>query len=232
MKRTLILLACAGLAAPSVAAERRYSVTDFDRIVVEGPFIVRLATGRSSSAVASGGQNGLDRLSMDVSGQTLRIRRNRNSWGGSSAPEGPLTILVGTRRLRSARVIGPGRLEIDRIEGLAASLTVEGSGHLSAGVVRADNLSVGLAGGGRIELAGTTRRLTADIQGSGDVAGADLRAEDAFITSATSGTVAFAGGRAASVNAFGLGQVVISGRPACTVRGPSAAQVRCGANPR
>ena len=35
---------------PAAAAERRFAVTDFDRVVVEGPYQVRLATGRTTSA--------------------------------------------------------------------------------------------------------------------------------------------------------------------------------------
>lgn len=224
----LILSAFAGV-VPAAAAERRFAVTDFDRVVVEGPYQVRLATGRTTSAVASGSQAALDRLTLDVTGQTLRIRRNRNYWGGNpGAPEGVVAITITTRNLRSARLLGPARLEVDRVEGLSAGLFVEGSGLIRAGGVRADQLMIGLAGGGRIELAGTAQRLTADIQGSGDLAASGLRVEDATITSATSGSVIVAVNRSATVGAFGLGSIEVTGRPACTLRGPNAALVVCG----
>ena len=224
----LSLAVLAAAAAPAAAAERRYSVTDFDRVVVEGPYIVRLSAGRSSTAVASGSQGALDRVSIDVSGQTLRIRRNRNYWGGNpGAHEGPLEIDLTTRGLRSARVIGPGRLELDRAEGLRVDLVVEGSGTLSVAEIAADNLSLGLAGAGRIELAGTTETLTADIQGTGDVAAASLEAETARITTTTTGTIALAVRREVEVNALGLGEVRILGTPACNLRGPNAALVSC-----
>ena len=82
--RALALLCLALVAAPASAAERRYSVTDFDRIEVDGPYVVRLTTGRASAAVATGPQGGLDRLTVEVSGQTLRIRRNRSGWTGDA----------------------------------------------------------------------------------------------------------------------------------------------------
>lgn len=45
MARTaLAIIGAALLAMPAHAAERRYSITDFDRIVVEGPFVVRCGT--------------------------------------------------------------------------------------------------------------------------------------------------------------------------------------------
>lgn len=235
MTRTLLAAALPllALAEPAAAAERRFSVNDFDRLVVEGPYVVRLTAGRSSSAVATGPQAALDRVTLDVSGQTLRIRRNRSSWGGNpGAQQGPLEIELVTRTLRSARLIGPARLEVDRVEGLRVDLIVEGSGILRATNVAADNLSLGLAGSGRIEIAGTAEAVTADIQGTGDVDASQLRADNARITTTTTGTVAMAVARDANVNALGLGEVTIIGRPACTVRGANADQVRCGPEPR
>ena len=232
---TRLLLAFAVLVAaatPAAAAERRYSVTDFDRIEVEGPFIVRLTTGRSSSAVANGSQAALDRATVDVSGDTLRIRRNRANWtGNSGAQTTPPTIEVVTRILRSARLVGPANLEIERVEGLRVNLTVEGSGQLRARNIAADNLSIGIAGSGRMELSGTAEVLTADIQGTGDVDAAQLRAENATITTTTSGTIALEVSREANVTALGLGTIEIIGRPACTVRGPNSDLVRCGEGP-
>ena len=233
---TRMLLAFSALilsAAPAAAAERRYSVTDFERVVVEGPFNVRLTVGRSSSATASGSQAALERALIDVSGQTLRIRRNRSAWGGNpGTQEGPLTIELVTRNLRAARVIGPGRLDIERAEGMRVDLIVEGSGRLHAANVAADNLSIGLAGSGRLEIAGTAEVVNADIQGTGDVDAAALRAENATIVTGTTGEVSFDVARAATVSAYGLGNVTISGNADCTVRGLSADLVRCGSDQR
>ena len=220
----------AAVAAPAAAEERRYAVTDFDRVVVEGPYVVHLVTGRPTAATASGHRAALDRLSLDVTGQTLRIRRNRNQWVGSTAVQGPVTIELATRTLRGARLIGPSELTIDRLAGLRVDLAVEGSGRLNVAAIATDNLTFGLFGSGRLELAGRSGTVRADIQGSGDVAAAQLRAETLTVTSATSGNVALAAVRSATVNALGLGTISVAGRPACTVRGPGADLVRCGAS--
>lgn len=234
MTRLLLAsLALLAAIAPAAAAERRYAVTDFDRVVVEGPYIVSLVTGHPSSATALGSQAALDRVTIDVTGQTLRIRRNRNFWGGNpGAQEGPVEVELRTRNLRSARVIGPGLLELSRAEGLRVDLIVEGSGRLSVAEVEADNLSLGLAGAGLIEAAGTAETLTADIQGTGSVDAPSLRVEQANITTATTGTIELEVVEQATVSAFGLGRVEISGNPACTLRGPNSGLVRCGSDQR
>jgi hypothetical protein len=232
---SLALLALLAAAAPVAAAERRYSVTDFERIVIEGPYIVRLSVGRSTTAIGTGSQAALDRTAVDVQGRTLRIRRNRTNWSGNSTSggqDGPLTIDVTTGSLRSARVIGPGRLDIDRAEGLRVDLIVEGSGRLTATNVDADNLQIGLAGAGTIELAGAAESVIADIQGTGNVEASRLRVENATITTGTTGEVGLQVVRAATINAFGLGTVSVTGGAACTLRGPSADLGRCDSERR
>src|SRR6185295_3276925 len=127
----LALLSLAAFAAPASAEDRRYAVGDFDRLIVEGPYRVHLVTGRASAASAQGRRDALDRVTIDVQGQILRIRRNLNAWGGApGADPGTVTIELATRSLRSARLIGPARLHLEGARGLNLELSVEGSGNL------------------------------------------------------------------------------------------------------
>ena len=223
------LVAAAAFASPASAAERRYSITDFDRVVVEGPYTVRLTTGRPSSAVANGSQQSLDRVSVEVVGRTLRIRPNRSVSGGYPGDRtGPVTVEIGTRELRSATVAGPGSLTIDRAAGLRVDLGLEGSGRLSVGALAADVVTLGAIGSGRVELGGRTEQLRANVHGTADFDGTRLVAEAATISTDSAGRVAVGVSERATVAASGLGEVEIIGSPACTVSGLSAGQVRCG----
>jgi hypothetical protein len=224
-----LLLALAAASSPAVAAERRYSVTDFDRIQIEGPYEVTLATGSSSSARASGDAGGLERVAIDVQGRTLRIRPDRSGWGGYPGdPAGIVRIALTTRALRAATLVGAGSLAIDRARGLKVELSVSGSGTIALAAADADALVVGLLGSGTVSVGGKARQLRATVQGSGDFDGARLRVEDADITAATSGDIATGAARTAKVAALGRGRVEIVGAPSCTITGPSAAQVACG----
>ena len=224
-----LFLTLAALAAPAAAAERRYSVTDFDRIQVDGPFEVTLATGGTSHASATGDQAAIDRVSLDVQGRTLRIRPNRSAWGGyPGAQAGRVRIVLSTRDLRAATVIGPGSLAIDRARGLRLELSLSGSGSLSVGSVEADTLILGLVGSGEMTLGGRAKQLRLTVEGSGDVNGRSLAAEDAQIVAGTSGALVVGAARTAKVTAHGRGHVQILGSPACTLSGPTAALVKCG----
>jgi hypothetical protein len=223
------LAALAFLAAPARGEDRRYAVADFDRLAVEGPYVVHLVTGRPSGASAQGRRDALDRVTIDVQGQTLRIRRNRNAWGGAAGADlGTVTVELATRSLRAARLVGPARLGLEGARGLNVDLSVEGSGTIRAAGVDADHLALALLGSGRLEVAGVARMVNGTFQGTGDIAAANLRAGQATIVTTTSGTVAITVNGPATVTANGLGNVSILGRPVCTARGVAADQVRCG----
>ena len=221
-------------ASPAAASERAYSVTDFDRIAVEGPFVVTLVTGRPSAVLARGEIAALERVAIDVQGRTLRIRASRaGAWGERGAADGgPVEVQVATRTINRATVSGAGRLAIDTVSGLRLDLSVEGAGQLAIGRVAVDTLFAGLAGSGRIALGGTAKAFRANIQGSGDLDAPTLVTDDAIIDSVTAGAVRLGARRSARVNALGLGDVEISGRPACTVTASGAGRVVCGSDQR
>jgi len=188
-----------------------------------------MSTARPSAASAQGTRDALDRVSIDVQGQILRIRRNRNAWGGApGADVGTVHVELATRSIRSARLIGPARLDLEGARGLDVELSVEGSGTIRAAGIDADHLSLALLGSGRLEIAGAARMLNGNFQGTGDVAAASLSAGQAAIATTTSGAVALTVNGAATINANGLGNVRILGRPVCTIAGIASDQVQCG----
>src|SRR3954470_9405027 len=135
------------LPAAAAAADRTYTVTDFDRIQVDGPYEVAVTTGGSSGAQASGSQISLDAVTVEVSGGILRVHANRSAWGGyPGEPVEPARIRVTTHDLKSAGVPGAGSVAVDRLRALREDLSVAGSGRLSVGAIEADQLVVALLG--------------------------------------------------------------------------------------
>jgi hypothetical protein len=225
----------AAFPASAGAAERRFTVTDFDRVQISGAYRVRLATGRAASAIASGPRDALDRVSIEVQGRTLRVRPNRSAWGGypgeqngPGAQNGPLTIVLTTQDLRAATVDGAGLLDVDSAKAMRLELIVAGSGQLNVARVQADTLLLTQMGAGTIRLGGNAKSLRAEIHGAGSVEAAGLTADDAQIAADTAGTVRLRVTRAAKITASGSGDVEILGTPACTVKAIGAGQVKCG----
>lgn len=219
------------LTAAAPVPDRRFTVTDFDRVQVEGPFVVTLRTGVSPSAVAKGDSNvALDRVAIEVQGRLLKVRPNRSAWGGgdSAAGGGPVTIELGGYNVRWVSVIGSARLAVDRLEGQRVDISLSGNGEVRVGAVEADNLVLGAIGAGAISLAGSAKNLRATVLGSASLDGSSLVAEDANLTTDTSGATIVGARRSAKVRAIGIGETRVLGSPACTVEAGGLAQVVCG----
>jgi hypothetical protein len=221
-------LALAG-AAPAWAAERSYSVTSFDRIRVEGPFAVTITTGKAPSARASGATETLEQLQLRVEGRTLLVRPNLSGWGGYPGRRVvPAAIAVTTPDLHTASLLGSGRLDIDRIRGAKAVLTVEGSGRLAVRALDVDSASLATAGAGGIEASGRAKQVAAVARGAAEIRAGDLVAPDLTLVAETAGAVTLHATRSAKVTASGLGPVEVLGPAACEVKKLGSGPLRCG----
>lgn len=221
-------IAVTGAVAPAAADERTVPVTDFDRIVIEGPYAVQLVRDNVTRAVVTGPRRSLEAVSVEVQGRTLRIRRNPNNWGGHPGQgSGPPLVTVSGRELRSVRIVGAGSLDLNGARGMRLELSVEGSGRIAAADIAVDRLSAGVRGSGEIRLAGRAEVFTADVQGSGTLQAEALQVQDVTLTAATAGAIQLTADREATITANGLGSIAIAGTAACTIRGLNAANVAC-----
>ncbi len=225
----IFLPACLLLAAaaPADAATRNFGVSGFDRIRVEGPFKVRLATGVAPFAIASGGSPAaLDSVTIDVQGRTLVVRSNRSSWSGyPGETKGPVEISIGTHDLTAASLNGSGSLAIDKAKGLSFDLTVQGAGSASIGSVAVDHLKAAISGTASAVIAGTAPRLTAIIRGISSLDASGLAAKDAVIGAQGSATVRANVTNSVKIDTQGPATIELAGRPACTVKAAGSASI-------
>jgi hypothetical protein len=206
-------------AAPAGAATRNFGVTSFTKVRVEGPFKVRLATGVAPFAKASGSSIALDRVDVDVQGDTLVVRSSASSWGGYPGTDpGPVEISIGTHDLTNAWLSGAGTLAIDRVRGLSFALSVQGSGRAEIGSVDADQMNVSVVGSGSARLAGRAKKLTALARGLAEVDAGGLAATDATIGAEGATTIDANVTDAATVDASGPATIRLTGRPSCTLK--------------
>ena len=209
--------------APAEAATRNFTVTSFDRIRVDGPYRVKLATGVAPFASASGPAAALDALSLEVEGRTLIIRRKSARVG--SAASAPLSISAGTHELAAAWLNGSGGLAIDSVKGQAFQLSVTGSGAAEVGKLSVDRLRVSVTGSAAVGLGGTAQTASFSLSGPASLQGAALSTKSATISAEGPATLRLTTTEAAKVNAEGLALVEFSGSPACTIRPTSSAEI-------
>jgi hypothetical protein len=219
--RTFLFTFCASLAiaAPAAAANRNFGITSFTKVRVEGPFKVSLATDVAPFAKATGSSAAIDRVDVEVSGETLVVRPSASSWGGYPGSDpGPVEISLGTHDLTNAWLNGAGTLTIDRVRGLSFALSVQGSGRGVIGAVNSDQMSVSVIGSGSARLAGRTKKLTAIVRGIASVDAADLAATDATIGAEGTSTIDANVTDTATVDTSGPATIRLTGRPSCTLK--------------
>lgn len=224
--RLLLLAPLLGAAVPADAATRNFGVSGFDRVRIDGPFAVRLATGVAPFARASGSPGALDGVAIEMQGRTLVVRVNRSSWGGyPGEAKGPVEVTIGTHELNSALLSGAGSLGIDTVRGMAFDLAVQGSGLASVDSVAVDDLKVGIAGSGSIRLGGGAARMTAVVRGLSTLDAAGLAVKDATIGAEGAATIRAAISNSAKIEAQGPAAITLTGSPACTSRLAGSASV-------
>ena len=226
MRTFLVFSALVAITAPANAATRNFGITSFEKVRVDGPFKVTLTTGVAPFAKASGSQAALDRVAIEVRGDTLVVHGNLDSWGGYPGKDsGPVEISLGTHDLSSAWVNGSGVLSIDRVKGLKFGLSVQGSGAGEVGQADVDQLSVTVMGSANARLAGGAAKLTAVIRGISSLDASGLSSKDATLGADGSATIAADVSNSVTVDASGPATVRLSGGPACTLRVSGSASV-------
>ena len=227
MRTFLSIFIVLAAAAPADAASRNFGVSGFDRIRVEGPFKVKLATGVAPFATASGGSPAaLDSVTIDVQGRTLVVRSNRSSWSGyPGEAKGPVEISIGTHDLNAAWLNGSGSLAIDKAKGLSFDLSVQGAGSASIGSVAVDQLKVGISGTASATIAGTAPKVTMIVRGISALDASGLASKDAVIGAQGSATVRANVSNSVKIDAQGPATIELAGKPACTVKSAGSATV-------
>ena len=204
------------LAAPAAGANRTFGITDFTKVRVDGPYRVTMTTGVPPFARASGSSVALDRVSIEVRGDTLLVRSTPGAWGGyPGADPGPVEVTIGTHDLSTATLNGAGSLAINRVSGLTFALSVLGSGAAQIDDVAADQFSVSLAGATSAKLAGRTKRLTAAVRGLSALDATKLSSPSTHISAEGSATIDAVASESARVDASGPATIRFAGHPSC-----------------
>ncbi len=218
------------IAAPVAAAERGYTVSDFDRIDVTGPFIVTVETGKGPSARATGDARALDGLVVEMRGRTLKIGAGSGGWGGwPGAKTAAPAIRITVPALREAALRGSGKLTITKMRAQLVRLALAGSGALSVSAIETDRLFANLLGSGTMSMAGKVLNAQISTEGSGTLAGRGLMTTALTLSASSAGQTEVSVSKAATVQASGDGDIIIIGSPACTVANVGGGEVLCGA---
>jgi hypothetical protein len=230
-----VVLADAGVNAAQ-AAERRFTLSAFDTVRIEGDVAVEITSGAAPFAVASGDPRALEALSVKVQGGTLYIRRARRNAPTEArkaglTPDALPLVRLSARTVQSLTVLGHGSARIDRLAGARPSATMDGDGSVDIGSVDADAMAINVNGSGSLKVSGTAARARAVMLGDGSIEGGGLQlAALEFIGEGPVRARLTVDGPA-RIAVKGDADVQIGGAPDCTVRQTGTNIVLCGTLP-
>jgi hypothetical protein len=182
-----------GVHGSGVAASQTREVSEFAAVDVAGASRVSIRVGQPRTVVVRADDNLLELVTTDVRDGVLVI-----SESDSFDTETPLRVDVTVPVLDELRLSGAG------------VMTVAG--------VDARRLVVSVPGAGSVHVAGSTRRLEADLAGVGELDLADLVATQADVTVSGSGVARVHVTGALDALVSGTGAVVYRGGPARVTR--------------
>ena len=231
MTRLLLVIALLVSATPAAAADRTFTVTNFERIRVEGPFEVQVTVGQNGATARARGEPAvLDNLSVDVQGGTLVIRKGSAGWGERGKGDGPTPVItLTTPALRGAMVIGGGKLAIaGKVRTARLDLQVSGTASLDARGIDTEDLNVTMLGAGTVALAGKSIRARLQTSGSGMIAAIPLLAGDLVVRLDGPGETQASARLTADLHSTGLGRIVVAGTAKCTGQAQAGGPILCG----
>ncbi|RYY47601.1 MAG: hypothetical protein EOP59_00845 [Sphingomonadales bacterium] len=224
--RIAVLASLPLLAAASTPDDsRRYMVTGFDRVRIDGPFEVEIVTG-SNGASAEGAPAALDRLVVRVQGNTLVVNSGAIGWERRTGDVPQATkVRIAAPLLRGISARGGAQVRVAQMRAARVDVALEGTGSLDVAEIRADEFSAWHNGMGALMLAGTAvrARVNGAVAGTTDARG--FIADDASLMWDSSGALTIGVRYTAQISARGLGPVTVLGKPFCTIRG--TAPVTC-----
>lgn len=239
MRKAIFLLAAAavGLAACGATraedggpvVSRSFPVGAFTKLEVAGPFDVAVSTGKQPGAAVRGAQKLVERMVVEVEGDTLTIRPEKSGnifggfrWGGDKA-----RVTVTVPMLEGAAIAGSGNVDVDRVAGDRFMGEVAGSGSLRVPSVAVKELQLEIAGSGDVDVAGQAESARYEIAGSGNIKAGGVASREARAEIAGSGNIEAQASGTAAVDIAGSGNVKVSGGAKCTVSKAGSGNVSC-----
>ena len=207
---------------------RAYQVGNFTAIEAAGPFNVTVKTGANPGVQAKGNEKLIEKLVVEVDGDTLKIRpENNRGWFHWGVSHGKADIMITVPQLRAATLAGAGGITIDKVQGDSFDGQIAGSGDLNIQSLDVASLKVGIAGAGSVTGHGKAQTAGYEIAGSGDVNADGIAVEDLKVDIAGSGNVRAQATKTAKVDIMGSGDVEVKGGAKCTVSKMGGGDVRC-----
>lgn len=210
--KDLALMMVLGASSVGLATPRSETrpLKPFSKLMVSDDIEVLVRDGEPS-VVVEGEPARLEKLKLEVKGDTLHIESGHRGWRLGTA-DGP-TVKVTGYRLRKAQVSGAAKLKLEAGTEKHLELESSGAAHVEVPAVAVETLSVDTSGAAKTVLAGNAESMTVETSGAAGLDAHALSLQRVKIDASGAASTKVKASAAASVDASGASKVSISGAP-------------------
>ncbi len=192
---------------PTVSEER--DIDAVSTVVLDASGDVTISEGEPSLTIHAQ-QGALDRLTSDVSGDTLTLGV-RGGWLNWTLGEVRYDLTLPD--LETLELNGSGDIDSGVTTDGTLVIHLDGSGDIELAGLDAERIEVTISGSGNVDLSGTATELAIELDGSGDVDAEDLAVQEATVEIGGSGDVSLSVRDNLYARISGSGRIEYSGDP-------------------
>ncbi len=192
-------------------------------ITLLGPDTVNVVHGDTLAIHVEGDARVAAALRFVLSDGKLGIGRQPDADAGN----GTATVTITDPAVDHMTMAGSGTMSNDRMTGTDVGVTIGGSGHIVTAGIAATQLSVEVLGSGSFTGSGHADKVMLTLAGSGDADLSQLRAGEAKVDVAGTGTGALASDGNVTGSVVGTGAVSVRGKARCDIRVTGTGRVTC-----
>lgn len=223
MKKSIYLLIAAlgvtiNMLASADLTTKKYKVANFTSLEIGHAFEVHVFKGSTYSISATGSENDLENVEVQVNGSTLEVTlddsywSNWRNWKNSNKK---IVLNITMPRLKDAEFGGAAKVTL---EGFVdeEEMVLHGSGavKLMSSKLVADKLTLDLSGASKVEMKGQVLKLSIDLSGASYLILTDMIVRDADVDASGASHVELNAQKSLRVTASGASKITYLGNPA------------------
>ena len=195
-------------------------VQDFEEVAMEGHGDLVIVQGDAETLEIEADEEMLPKLKTEVRGRRL-VLGYRNWWDWLTPPWGgsPIHYTVTMKTVRGVTISGSGTVTAGEIRTDDLRLEMSGSGRGTIDRLDAETLGMRVSGSGRLEVgSGQVREQEITISGSGSLRAEELISDEADVRISGSGNIRLHAEKTLNVHISGSGEVRYRGQPVVSQR--------------
>ena len=218
--RSIICLFVLGISLQALAfapesQTKKIRVGNFQSLEIGHDFDVQIIKGNVCSITASGRADDLEKLDVQVEGNTLKFDLDASwSWMGYNKNHKKIKLLITLPRIKSAEFSGASHVNLRGFDDEEQmNITVSGASHFAGDSIQADKLVLELSGASHAKISGRIAKLDVELSGASHLDADALLARDADIEASGASHAQVNIQKSLQVEASGASKIEYKGNP-------------------